>query len=475
MTDHVYRMPLHRHQDILTASNGCVFLCRTMDGADQIAAVDGVAVASYHQRLADNDLSILTARPIMAVVENDEHAEAWATEVADALRGVTDRVRFVSPSAGATIADHLAAAPPDQNLAFGWVPYTPPAATAGASADQPLAEPISVVERFPRINWREAFAMDFSQVDWLPGKLMERGQQVAMVGDGKVGKSLFAQEWLWRAVTGRSFLGDERRDPLRVLYFDRENNLRDIITRMRSFGAEQSIDELMDSFDYRLFPKFSGGLDAAGVAAREMLDIVDESKPNVVVLDTVSRFIVGKENDADTWLQLYGRVHAPLKSMGIAGVRLDHFGKDTDRGGRGSSAKSQDVDHVWEMTCVGESALRTPEHTTVVSEIKLKRSHTRTGLGEDLLMVTRRGVKAASGLWLDGMTRHELSAADEPHSIAAQVRGCVDELIRRGVPAGLGREKLRDWARAHGVTLPGKNDTLAQVVAALKVPRSEAA
>ncbi len=271
---------------------------------------------------------------------------------------------------------------------------------------------------------------------------------------------------MWRAVTGRSFLGDERRDPLRVLYFDRENGLRDIVTRMISLDAQP--DELEPRFDYRMFPKFSGGLDAAGVAATEVLGLVEESNPDIVVLDTVSRFIVGKENDSDTWLQLYGRVHAPLKSRGIAGVRLDHFGKDTDRGGRGSSAKSQDVDHVWEMTAVGENVLRKPEETTIVTDIKLKRSHTRTGLGEDLMMLRRRGIKAGSGLWLAGMTRHELAAPEEPMSVAAQVRACVNELLDRNVPSNLGRERLREWAAANGVTLPGKNDTLAQVVASLK-------
>jgi hypothetical protein len=128
-----------------------------------------------------------------------------------------------------------------------------------------------------------------------------------------------------------------------------------------------------------------------------------------------------------------------------------------------------------ETTSVGESVLRLPDQTTVATEIKLKRTHTRTGLGEDLLMLTRRGVKGPSGMWLDGKTRHELAAAEEPGSVAAQVRACVDELVRRGVPMGLGREKLQQWARDHGVTLPGKTTTLGQVVQALKSPRSEAA
>ena len=124
------------------------------------------------------------------------------------------------------------------------------------------------------------------------------------------------------------------------------------------------------------------------------------------------------------------------------------------------------------MTCVNESKLRTPTEVTVATEIRLKRSHTRTGLGDDLLMVNRRGVKSvASGLWLDGRTRHELATPEDPDSVEAQVRTCVDHLVGLGVPRGLGRDKLRDWARLRGVSLPGKTTTLGLVVGALKADR----
>lgn len=361
----------------------------------------------------------------------------------------------------ATLPDHIGATF-DPELWPDGLPDGPPGYTAPTTDHQ--ATPTE--DRFPTLDWHAAFATDFSQIDWLPGRFMEHGQQVAIVGDGKVGKTLFIHDWLWRAVTGRSFLGDQRRNPLRVLYFDRENGMRDVVTRMQSLGATP--DELAGNFIYKMFPKFSGGLDSAAIATTELFSQVEAVKPNVVIFDTVSRFIAGKENESDTWLQFYARVHAPLKARGVAGVRLDHMGKDAEKGGRGSSAKSQDVDHVWEMTVVNESTLRVPDRTTVATEIRLRRTHTRTGLGEDLMTVTRRGCKGPAGMWLPGQTRHELSAATEPQSAAAQVQACVDELIRHGVPGGLGRDKLRDWAVVNGVPLPGKVEVLAQVVSGVK-------
>lgn len=331
------------------------------------------------------------------------------------------------------------------------------------------AGPAEPEERSPRLDWYEAFNTDFSQIDYLPGRFMERGQQVALVGDGKVGKTLFVHEWLWRCVTGRSFLGDERRDPLRVLYFDRENSLRDIVTRMLAFGAKPV--ELQEPFDYRRFPKFTGGLDAAPLAVVELMAIVDESKPDIVVLDTVSRFIEGKENDSDTWLALYRRVHAPLKDRGIAGVRLDHMGKDAERGSRGSSAKSQDVDHVWEMTRTDESLTREDGVETVSTSIRMRRTHTRTGIGSDVLNVVRRGRKGPNGLWLPGETRHELADAGAVRQQDMVIQSYVDHLLAAGVPGDLGRDALKAWAEKNQIPLPGKTTTLKEITNRVKAAR----
>lgn len=331
------------------------------------------------------------------------------------------------------------------------------------------AAPSDDQDRFPQIDWDDAFAQDFSQMDWLPGRFMERGQQVTLVGDGKVGKSLFTLDWVIRAVTGRPFIGDEARAPIKVLYFDRENSLRDIITRAKAFGAGP--DDLRGRLFYRQFPRFSGALDESSQAAREFLGIVDELLPDIVILDTASRFIAGKENDSDTWLQLYQLVHAPLKSRGVACARLDHFGKDSDRGSRGSSAKTQDVDHVWEMRRVDERKQLFGEIERVATTIALKRTHTRSGLGEDDFTIVRRGERRRGGLWLDGRTGHELADSTALEVIRGEVDRIVDDLLAASVPPNLGRDKLKSWMTLKG--LPTHRDALmADVVRELKARQS---
>ncbi|MGA5371410.1 AAA family ATPase [Streptomyces griseoincarnatus] len=458
------RRVLYRLPQVLAeaAAGGTVFVTEGEKDADNLAAQGATATCNIGGAGKWNDAytsALKGAREVVVIRDRDEPGRRHAEQVAASVRAAGIPVRILEPANGKDITDHLAAGLGFDDL----LPYDEhqdePAPEPEQATEETADEP---VERFPSLDWHAAFATDFSRIDWLPGKFMERGQQTAFIGDGKVGKTLLIHEWLWRAVTGRSFLGDERRDPLIVLYFDRENGLRDIVTRMIAFGA--SPDELAGRFDYRMFPKFSGGLDTAPLAVAELLSIVDEVRPDIVVLDTVSRFINGKENDSDTWLQLYSRVHAPLKDRGIACARLDHMGKDTERGSRGSSAKSQDVDHVWELTRLVEDHSVHDGIETITTQIKMKRTHTRTGLGDDLLHITRRGRKGPSGMWLPGETRHELTNPGVVQQQVSQVQHYVDQLTVLGAPTNLGRDKLKDWAAAKGLFLPGSVPLLAQVV-----------
>lgn len=269
--------------------------------------------------------------------------------------------------------------------------------------------------RFDSLDWTSAWQEDFSKPDWLPGMILERGQQMTLAADGKAGKSLVVLEWCCSMVLGRPFLGHTTGEKLTILYFDKENSKSEIITRLRCIGiTEKDLPELQARFIYKQFPDFSGGLnDRASDGAEEFLEIVAEVQPDLVILDTASRFIVGKENDSDTWLQLYQLIHAPLKKAKIACIRIDHFGKDSDKGARGSSAKSQDVDHVWELTKEHESKEKAPEGEWVITRLKLKRTHTRTGHGDDVMSVTRKGKKTGEKTWAEGCTSHQITGSSD--------------------------------------------------------------
>jgi hypothetical protein len=266
------------------------------------------------------------------------------------------------------------------------------------------------------LDWDPFFATDFGQVELLPGKLLAPGQQITIVGEGKAGKSLLVQEWLWRMATGQAFLGDRPHPPVPVLYIDAENGHQDIQERFLSYGGGPG---RMGLLTYASFPPIRP-LDTAGGGA-DLMAMVKDAEARVVCLDTVSRFISGPENDADTWLSLYRHTLLPLKRAGIASVRLDHLGKDGERGARGSSAKTQDVDHVWELRATGGGSLL------------LKRTHTRTGIGPDVFSLVRQSRQIGDG-YMPGGTRHVL--LDYEHLEQAP-EGSVEWLIARIDDLGL--------------------------------------
>lgn len=268
----------------------------------------------------------------------------------------------------------------------------------GVTPDRPSDPPAP--SRATPLNWSTFLTREIGPVDFIAGRLMVRGQQVALIGDGKAGKSLFTLEWAWRIAAGLPFLGDDARPPLRVMYVDQENTDDDIQERLLSLGATA---ETLTNLTYLSFPLFRPLNTQPGGA--DLLAAVDEHKPAILVLDTISRMIRGKENDADPWLDLYRHTLMPLKARKVSSIRLDHFGKDQTRGGRGNSAKTQDVDAVWELvpTERGSNLLR------------LTRTHTRNGKGPDGLLLRRHGEQVGDR-WKAGGTWHGLTDESEAPS-----------------------------------------------------------
>lgn len=295
------------------------------------------------------------------------------------------------------------------------------------------------------LDWDPFYATDFGAVQLLPGRLLAPGQQITIVGDGKAGKSLFVQEWLWRMATGQSFLGDRPQLAIPLLYVDAENGHQDIQQRFLSYGAGPGAMGLMS---YASFPPIRP-LDTAGGGA-DLLAMVHDTEAQLVCMDTVSRFISGPENDSDTWLALYRHTLLPLKRAGIASVRLDHMGKDHERGARGSSAKTQDVDHVWELRAQGGGV------------VVLKRTHTRTGIGPDSFVLVRQSQKDGDD-YRPGCTRHVLM---EYERTEPATEGTVEWLMSRiddlGLPNDAGNPRTIA-ALAHAGIKIGKDKIAAAV------------
>ena len=101
----------------------------------------------------------------------------------------------------------------------------------------------------------------------------------------------------------------------------------------------------LEGLHYFSYPELRP-FDTAG-GGNDLLALLKEYEPGLVVIDTASRTITGKENENDTWAAFYKYTGMLLRSRGIAMVRIDHTGKDPSKGPRGASGKTADVDGVW--------------------------------------------------------------------------------------------------------------------------------
>ncbi len=292
-----------------------------------------------------------------------------------------------------------------------------------------------VAERNAPVDWATLWAQADEPVQWLAEPLVEAGTSVALYSPPKVGKSLLALDVCAGIATGRKVLGKPAQAPRRVLYLDAENTPRDLVERLTAMGYSPA--DLDDRFAYVSFPTLPP-LDTEQ-GGREFVALLDKHRPDLVVLDTVSRFVAGDENDARTYADLYRLSLVKAKQRGIAVLRLDHAGKDVAKGQRGSSAKSADVDTVWRLELVSE---RDPA-------VRLTRDVTRNGHGEGKVLLAR----------IAGPLRHvptgkAVLASDDAvalEEMPPNVRRLVEALQKHGVPLHYGRDKAGRALTERGV------------------------
>lgn len=271
----------------------------------------------------------------------------------------------------------------------------------------------SVDELYPAVDWQALWAKAGAPVEWLCEPLLIAGRAVALFSPAKAGKSLLCLEVASALATGRAVLGNPAREPLHVLYVDLENTEDDLRERLTDLGYGPDSD--LSRLHYLSFPSLPA-LDSAR-GGHHLRRVAEHHDARLIVIDTVSRVIEGDENDADTFRALYRHAVMPLKAAGRAVLRLDHSGKDMTRGQRGSSAKVDDVDAVWQLIARPGGAL------------DLKRTHSRNRHGAEFLTLVR----------LADPLRHVLATG----ALDADVAEVVALLDRLEVPVDWGRDRAK--------------------------------
>lgn len=217
-------------------------------------------------------------------------------------------------------------------------PLTAPGVAGPQAGDNPVDWPAPV-------DWKAVWDNP-TELEWILEPLIPAGRYLALYSPPKVGKSLLMLELAVAIANGRDALGVPTART-RVLYIDRENDVQtDIKARLEAMGHHYG--DLNDLIYYSYLSDLPD-LDTPP-GGQYLLGLAQHHNAGLVIIDTISRFVGGEENDNNTWIALYKHTAMAMKENGIALMRLDHSGKDLDKGQRGGSAKLGDIDLVWRMT-----------------------------------------------------------------------------------------------------------------------------
>lgn len=214
------------------------------------------------------------------------------------------------------------------------------------AADDPIP-----AEQLPQpVDLRALLAGEPPEEDWCVEPLLPRGKHTGIVASRGDGKSLTALQIAAAKATGDPILDQPEGEPIHVVYLDQEMGPDDLYERLADLGytTDQPKFEILEEHlhYYQLIDLEPLNTPEGG---QTLEAIVAHHDAELLVIDTLSRVVVGKENSNELYQELWLHTEMRLKRRGITYVRLDHLGKDRTRGSRGGSAKEDPLDVVWEL------------------------------------------------------------------------------------------------------------------------------
>jgi hypothetical protein len=274
----------------------------------------------------------------------------------------------------------------------------------------------------PLVDWVEAYGRGDDPARWLAEPLLPDAGSVAVFAKGGTGKSLLA---LWIAAglaTGLGLVGPV--EAVEVLYLDYEMTLDTVVERLVDMGYDEP--EALKRLHYASLPSLAP-LDTAE-GGRAVVGMAKGLGARLVVIDTFGRAVDGEEDKADTVRAWYRWTGQSLKTAGIGFLRIDHAGKHLENGQRGSSAKNDDVDVVWEMTERGHG------------EFLLRATKRRVSWVDERIVLRQTDVNGVLGYrWDSGSVTYLTGTAE-----------VADLLDRLDAPIEISRRRAMALLRAEG-------------------------
>jgi hypothetical protein len=254
--------------------------------------------------------------------------------------------------------------------------------TTTTTETQPETPNTQRLELAHLVNWEKLWTDDRPDQEWIAEPILPAKRSVSIYAPAKAGKSTITLAIVAAVATGGYVLGHHKATPTDVLYLDYEMTEDDLIERLSGLGYGPQDD--LTKLHYALLPSLPPLDTAEGAAA--LLTLVDHTNAQLVVVDTFGRAVEGDEDKADTVRNFYRHTGLALKARDVAVCRTDHTGKDTKKGQRGSSAKNDDLDVVWQLartqSRTGDGLTLTRTHSRISwipEQIRIERIETEHG------------------------------------------------------------------------------------------------
>jgi 5S rRNA maturation endonuclease (ribonuclease M5) len=333
---------------------------------------------------------VLAGAELNIVADRDEPGRQHAQHIAELCEARGCRINLWEPAHGKDITDHLTAGHQIHELT----------SINTNQLEQEQDDPFRIV------NWEQFWTGEHLTEQWCIWPLIPAKRTISLYAPAKAGKSTVVLAVVAAAVAGRPILGTQpTTERPRVLYLDYEMTDADLYERLTELGYGPQ--DNLEGLAYSLIPNINT-LDT-DTGAQQVLDKATQHRANLVIIDTFGRAVAGEENSADTVRAFYRLTASRLKAAGIAVLRTDHAGKDLDKGQRGTSAKNDDVDVVWQLRRTDNG-------------VQLNRTHSRIGWIPQQLDITKQDLD-------DGTTNYTLTTQQRSYPDGtAQLAELLDDL-----------------------------------------------
>jgi hypothetical protein len=191
------------------------------------------------------------------------------------------------------------------------------------------------------LDWSNLFA--YEPAPAIVEGLVFPGRWTHHVAAPKVGKSTLLLHVAHSLARGVDPFDGSSVEPVDVVYVDLEMGRVDALERLRALGLAPGDLARLHYADrvHRKLDTVEGGA-ALVTAAKEV-------GASVVVIDGINGGLSGAENDDLPWRNAFDHTVTPLKLAGVAVLSSHNLGKDTSKGGRGSSIQMDKPDAIGEL------------------------------------------------------------------------------------------------------------------------------